>query len=150
MFLLTSLISYEFSCVSAGVWFMHCHLEVHTSWGLKMAWVVLDGKLPNQKLLPPPADLPRCWRASFFLTTQRAETSQMLFFFSLDSFLLFCMQPSFVPRLIFSFFPMSIYLQRSLITHVGIEEKKQMYNFFPQPICKKTFCYYLHLFSILS
>ena len=44
----------------AGVWFMHCHLEVHTSWGLKMAWLVLDGKLPNQKLLPPPADLPKC------------------------------------------------------------------------------------------
>ncbi|KAK9280424.1 hypothetical protein L1049_014113 [Liquidambar formosana] len=43
-----------------GVWFMHCHLEVHTSWGLKMAWIVLDGKLPNQKLLPPPADLPKC------------------------------------------------------------------------------------------
>ncbi|KAJ6713765.1 MULTI-COPPER OXIDASE [Salix viminalis] len=43
-----------------GVWFMHCHLEVHTSWGLKMAWVVLDGKLPSQKLLPPPADLPKC------------------------------------------------------------------------------------------
>ncbi|KAF2314329.1 hypothetical protein GH714_025423 [Hevea brasiliensis] len=41
-----------------GVLFMHCHLEVHTSWGLKMAWVVLDGKLPNEKLLPPPADLP--------------------------------------------------------------------------------------------
>jgi len=44
----------------AGVWFMHCHLEVHTSWGLKMAWIVLDGKLPNQKLLPPPEDLPKC------------------------------------------------------------------------------------------
>jgi hypothetical protein len=43
-----------------GVWFMHCHLEIHTSWGLKMAWLVLDGKLPNQKLLPPPADLPKC------------------------------------------------------------------------------------------
>ncbi|KAF8397459.1 hypothetical protein HHK36_016376 [Tetracentron sinense] len=43
-----------------SVWFMHCHLEVHTSWGLKMAWVVLDGKLPKQKLLPPPSDLPKC------------------------------------------------------------------------------------------
>jgi hypothetical protein len=26
-----------------GVWFMHCHLEVHKSWGLKMAWVVNYG-----------------------------------------------------------------------------------------------------------
>ncbi|KAI4993542.1 hypothetical protein ZWY2020_007855 [Hordeum vulgare] len=31
--------------------------EVHMSWGLKMAWLVLDGNLPNQKLPPPPADL---------------------------------------------------------------------------------------------
>ncbi|KAK7339802.1 hypothetical protein VNO77_20487 [Canavalia gladiata] len=50
----------RFLADNPGVWFMHCHLEVHTSWGLKMAWVVLDGKLPNQKLLPPPADLPKC------------------------------------------------------------------------------------------
>ncbi|KAF4392428.1 hypothetical protein G4B88_005387 [Cannabis sativa] len=45
---------------TVGVWFMHCHLEIHTSWGLKMAWLVLDGELPNQKLLPPPIDLPKC------------------------------------------------------------------------------------------
>jgi laccase len=44
----------------AGVWFMHCHLEVHTTWGLKMAWVVNDGPLPEQKLMPPPSDLPMC------------------------------------------------------------------------------------------
>ncbi|KAL4610198.1 hypothetical protein ACB092_08G034200 [Castanea dentata] len=50
----------RFQADNPGVWFMHCHLEIHTSWGLKMAWVVLDGKLPNQKLLPPPADLPKC------------------------------------------------------------------------------------------
>ncbi|KAH6796717.1 laccase 17 [Perilla frutescens var. hirtella] len=50
----------RFLADNPGVWFMHCHLEVHTSWGLKMAWLVLDGKLPNQKLLPPPSDLPKC------------------------------------------------------------------------------------------
>ena len=43
-----------------GVWFMHCHFEVHLSWGLKMAWIVLDGKQPNQKLPPPPSDFPKC------------------------------------------------------------------------------------------
>ncbi|KAF2283366.1 hypothetical protein GH714_003566 [Hevea brasiliensis] len=53
-------VAIRFLADNPGVWFMHCHLEVHTSWGLKMAWVVLDGKLPNQKLLPPPADLPKC------------------------------------------------------------------------------------------
>ncbi|XP_073149999.1 laccase-17-like [Henckelia pumila] len=53
-------VAIRFLADNPGVWFMHCHLEVHTSWGLKMAWLVLDGKLPNQKLLPPPLDLPKC------------------------------------------------------------------------------------------
>ncbi|KAB5540836.1 hypothetical protein DKX38_013810 [Salix brachista] len=43
-----------------GVWFMHCHFDVHLSWGLRMAWIVLDGALPSQKLPPPPSDLPKC------------------------------------------------------------------------------------------
>ncbi|XP_009787551.1 laccase-4 [Nicotiana tabacum] len=43
-----------------GVWFMHCHLEVHTTWGLKMAFLVDNGKGSNESLLPPPKDLPKC------------------------------------------------------------------------------------------
>ncbi|KAI4354522.1 hypothetical protein L6164_003375 [Bauhinia variegata] len=53
-------IAVRFLADNPGVWFMHCHLEVHTSWGLKMAWIEKDGKLPNQKLRPPPLDLPKC------------------------------------------------------------------------------------------
>ncbi|XP_004294638.1 PREDICTED: laccase-17-like [Fragaria vesca subsp. vesca] len=53
-------VAIRFLADNPGVWFMHCHLEIHTSWGLRMAWLVLDGKLPNQKLLPPPLDLPKC------------------------------------------------------------------------------------------
>ncbi|XP_037414749.1 laccase-12-like [Triticum dicoccoides] len=53
-------VAIRFRADNPGVWFMHCHLEVHVSWGLKMAWVVQDGSLPNQKLLPPPSDLPKC------------------------------------------------------------------------------------------
>ncbi|XP_058215187.1 laccase-17-like [Rhododendron vialii] len=53
-------VAIRFLADNPGVWLMHCHLEVHTSWGLKMAWLVLDGKLPNQKLPPPPSDLPKC------------------------------------------------------------------------------------------
>lgn len=53
-------VAIRFLADNPGVWFMHCHLEVHTSWGLKMAWLVLDGMLPSQKLLSPPADLPKC------------------------------------------------------------------------------------------
>ncbi|KAM7265735.1 hypothetical protein ACFE04_003418 [Oxalis oulophora] len=53
-------VAIRFRADNPGVWFMHCHLEIHTSWGLKMAWLVNDGKKHNQKLPPPPADLPKC------------------------------------------------------------------------------------------
>ncbi|GLJ19464.1 hypothetical protein SUGI_0351410 [Cryptomeria japonica] len=50
----------RFTADNPGVWFMHCHLEVHTTWGLKMPFVVENGKGPNQSILPPPQDLPKC------------------------------------------------------------------------------------------
>ncbi|XP_038989047.1 laccase-17-like isoform X1 [Phoenix dactylifera] len=53
-------VAIRFRADNPGVWFMHCHLDVHTSWGLGMAWAVNDGLLPSQKLLPPPSDLPKC------------------------------------------------------------------------------------------
>ncbi|XWS60887.1 hypothetical protein CRYUN_Cryun07bG0076300 [Craigia yunnanensis] len=43
-----------------GVWFIHCHLEGHTSWGLAKAFIVKNGPLPSQSLLPPPEDIPPC------------------------------------------------------------------------------------------
>ncbi|WZY92958.1 hypothetical protein YC2023_065287 [Brassica napus] len=53
-------VAIRFLADNPGVWFMHCHIEIHLSWGLTMAWVVLDGDLPNQKLPPPPSDFPKC------------------------------------------------------------------------------------------
>ncbi|KAB1225918.1 Laccase-17 [Morella rubra] len=53
-------VAIRFLADNPGVWLMHCHFDVHLSWGLRMAWVVQDGKLPNQKLPPPPADYPKC------------------------------------------------------------------------------------------
>ncbi|KQK10526.1 laccase-4 [Brachypodium distachyon] len=53
-------VAIRFLADNPGVWFMHCHLEVHTTWGLRMAWLVHDGSKPNQKLLPPPSDMPKC------------------------------------------------------------------------------------------
>ncbi|KAL6980648.1 Laccase-4 [Sarracenia purpurea var. burkii] len=50
----------RFRADNPGVWFLHCHLEVHTSWGLKMAFLVENGNGPNESLLPPPSDLPKC------------------------------------------------------------------------------------------
>ncbi|KAJ0764909.1 putative laccase [Helianthus annuus] len=43
-----------------GVWFIHCHLEEHTSWGLATGFIVKDGSEPYQRLISPPDDLPRC------------------------------------------------------------------------------------------
>ncbi|KAK4350053.1 hypothetical protein RND71_029366 [Anisodus tanguticus] len=43
-----------------GVWFIHCHLEEHTSWGLAMGLIVQSGQHPSQCLLPPPDDFPIC------------------------------------------------------------------------------------------
>ncbi|KAD6119760.1 hypothetical protein R6Q59_025768 [Mikania micrantha] len=50
----------RFKADNPGVWFMHCHLEVHTTWGLKMAFVVDNGKGPKESIIPPPSDLPKC------------------------------------------------------------------------------------------
>ena len=43
-----------------GVWFMHCHLEVHASWGLETAFLVPNGVGSNDSLQPPPLDFPTC------------------------------------------------------------------------------------------
>ncbi|KAL3753664.1 hypothetical protein ACJRO7_000980 [Eucalyptus globulus] len=53
-------VAIRFRADNPGVWFMHCHLEIHTTWGLKMAFLVDNGKGPNESLLPPPSDLPKC------------------------------------------------------------------------------------------
>ncbi|XP_074574190.1 laccase-22-like [Curcuma longa] len=50
----------RFIANNPGVWFLHCHFEVHTTWGLKMAFIVDDGDGPNESLPPPPEDLPVC------------------------------------------------------------------------------------------
>ncbi|KAL4575027.1 hypothetical protein LXL04_021867 [Taraxacum kok-saghyz] len=50
----------RFRADNPGVWFMHCHLEVHTTWGLKIAFLVDNGNGPNESIIPPPKDLPTC------------------------------------------------------------------------------------------
>ncbi|KAG6422970.1 hypothetical protein SASPL_113353 [Salvia splendens] len=49
-----------FKANNPGVWYMHCHLERHMSWGMGMVFIVKDGKLPHEKMLPPPPDMPSC------------------------------------------------------------------------------------------
>ncbi|XP_010679744.1 laccase-11 [Beta vulgaris subsp. vulgaris] len=50
----------RFRADNPGVWFMHCHLELHTGWGLKVAFEVENGPGPEYSILPPPKDLPPC------------------------------------------------------------------------------------------
>ncbi|KAK6237501.1 hypothetical protein QUC31_002970 [Theobroma cacao] len=50
----------RFRADNPGVWFMHCHQDVHTTWGLSMAFLVKNGKGKMQTLPPPPPDLLPC------------------------------------------------------------------------------------------
>ncbi|KAJ0520937.1 putative laccase [Helianthus annuus] len=50
----------RFRANNPGVWFIHCHLDVHFPWGLATAFVVENGGTPESTLPPPPADFPKC------------------------------------------------------------------------------------------
>ncbi|THU64926.1 hypothetical protein C4D60_Mb01t31640 [Musa balbisiana] len=50
----------RFVADNPGVWLMHCHLDVHITWGLAMAFLVDDGVGELQSLEAPPVDLPAC------------------------------------------------------------------------------------------
>ncbi|XLU72580.1 hypothetical protein S245_031633 [Arachis hypogaea] len=53
-------VTIRFKTQNPGVWFMHCHLERHVSWGMAMTFIVKNGKNPEEKMLPPPRDMPHC------------------------------------------------------------------------------------------
>ncbi|KAJ8650856.1 hypothetical protein MRB53_003879 [Persea americana] len=50
----------RFVADNPGAWLMHCHLDVHLTWGLSMILLVENGVGKLQSLEPPPADLPKC------------------------------------------------------------------------------------------
>lgn len=50
----------RFVADNPGVWLMHCHLDVHITWGLAMAFLVENGVEELEILEHPPADLPVC------------------------------------------------------------------------------------------
>ncbi|XP_047306624.1 laccase-15-like [Impatiens glandulifera] len=53
-------IAIRFKANNPGVWFIHCHLERHLTWGMNTVLIVKDGKRPEEKMLPPPRDMPPC------------------------------------------------------------------------------------------
>ncbi|KAF5467676.1 hypothetical protein F2P56_011907 [Juglans regia] len=50
----------RFKANNPGVWFMHCHLERHLSWGMDTAFIVKNGDYPEAQLISPPPDMPPC------------------------------------------------------------------------------------------
>ncbi|PSS32655.1 Laccase-7 like [Actinidia chinensis var. chinensis] len=50
----------RFLANNPGIWFMHCHLDVHLPWGLAMTFEVEDGTTTSTTLPRPPLDLPQC------------------------------------------------------------------------------------------
>ena len=50
----------RFVADNPGAWIMHCHLDVHITWGLAMVFLVDNGLGELQSLEPPPVDLPPC------------------------------------------------------------------------------------------
>jgi laccase len=50
----------RFVADNPGVWLLHCHLEIHTSWGMETAFFVREGNAQDQLLPSPPRDYPRC------------------------------------------------------------------------------------------
>ncbi|KAI3431927.1 Laccase [Psidium guajava] len=50
----------RFRADNPGVWFMHCHIERHMTWGMDTAFIVRNGVPPNTRLVSPPPDMPPC------------------------------------------------------------------------------------------
>ncbi|KAJ8625797.1 hypothetical protein MRB53_034327 [Persea americana] len=53
-------VAVRFRADNPGVWFMHCHLERHLSWGMDTTLIVTNGPTSETKLLPPPPYMPPC------------------------------------------------------------------------------------------
>ena len=43
-----------------GVWYMHCHYELHVSIGMAAVFIIEDGPTVESALPPPPVDFPKC------------------------------------------------------------------------------------------
>ncbi|CAM8983156.1 unnamed protein product [Rhodiola kirilowii] len=50
----------RFRANNPGVWFMHCHLERHASWGMYAVFIVTNGKTSSTSVRKPPAYLNPC------------------------------------------------------------------------------------------
>ncbi|BFG40987.1 hypothetical protein CerSpe_272610 [Prunus speciosa] len=50
----------RFVADNPGVWFMHCHLERHSRWGMDTVLIVRNGNTSESTIRGPPAYMPPC------------------------------------------------------------------------------------------
>ncbi|XP_059453487.1 laccase-14-like [Corylus avellana] len=53
-------VTIRFIADNPGVWYMHCHLERHTSWGMNTVLIVKNGRTNATSIRPPPKYMPPC------------------------------------------------------------------------------------------
>ncbi|KAK3185084.1 hypothetical protein Dsin_032370 [Dipteronia sinensis] len=53
-------VAIRFVADNPGVWFLHCHFERHTPWGMAVAIIVKNGETTNTSMRPRPAYMPPC------------------------------------------------------------------------------------------
>ncbi|KAK9270314.1 hypothetical protein L1049_025892 [Liquidambar formosana] len=64
----------RFIANNPGVWFWHCHLDKHLSWGMETVFIVKNGDTPETSIRDPPTYLPPC-RDSFDSGLQEFDDS---------------------------------------------------------------------------
>ncbi|KAI4389108.1 hypothetical protein MLD38_001370 [Melastoma candidum] len=60
-------VAIRFRADNPGVWFFHCHLAHHQSWGMDGVFIVLNGDTEETSMRPPPPGMPSCpsWTIPF-------------------------------------------------------------------------------------
>ncbi|KAI6691179.1 hypothetical protein NL676_028007 [Syzygium grande] len=53
-------IAVRFVANNPGVWFWHCHIDRHMSWGMETVFIVKDGDTEETSMRGPPSYLPPC------------------------------------------------------------------------------------------
>ncbi|GLT38024.1 hypothetical protein SLA2020_122960 [Shorea laevis] len=54
----------RFRASNPGVWFMHCHIEHHYTFGMNTVFIVKNGNTPEKSLRDPPTSFPSCRTSS--------------------------------------------------------------------------------------
>ncbi|KAG0530346.1 hypothetical protein BDA96_05G177900 [Sorghum bicolor] len=53
-------VAIRFRATNPGVWFMHCHIDIHMVWGMNTVFIVENGKTSDAQMLPRPPNMPKC------------------------------------------------------------------------------------------